>query len=153
MILKVNTDINILFVITLSENGYYDILSCPKLRKEKEMTKKLGIITSSVVTFYDIKKTLKPIVDINNRIYRIDDKLFMTQTDAANSYLLYEVESTQPKGNGEFLDPDQTKMYIDSMKCGKKKPSKMTDGMSISKFLPVIVLIAIVMSVAYALSR
>jgi len=117
------------------------------------MTKKLGIMTKSAIFFYSVRKTLKPIVEINNRIYRIDDELFLSQTDGPNSLLFYRMDSTQPLGPGEFLDPDETKLYIDSMKRSKKKPSKMTDGLSINKFLPVIVLVAIVMSVAYAIMR
>lgn len=116
------------------------------------MSKKLGIVTKNTIRFFNIKKTTKPIAEINDRIYRIDDTLFISQSDAANSILLYQMDAAQPMGHGEFLDPDLTKAYIDSMKRGKKKPSKMSD-FSLQKFIPIIIIVAVIMSFVYVLNR
>ena len=117
------------------------------------MVKRLGILTKNVYSFYRLKKTVKPIGEIGSRMYRLDDALFISQSDAPNSILLYRQDSTQPLGYGEYLDPDMTKVFIDSLKRTKKKPSKFGDGFTINKAIPVIVIIAIIISVFYGISR
>lgn len=117
------------------------------------MVKRLGILTKNVYRFWRLKKTLKPIGEINSRMYRLDDALFLSQSDAPNSILLYRQDSSQPLGQGEYLNPDMTKIFIDSLKRTKKKPSRFGDGFSINKMIPVIVIIAIIISVVYGISR
>lgn len=115
------------------------------------MTKKFGIRTVNGYQFRTFKKTFKPIVEINNRIYRCDDELFLKENQSELAILIYPMDSTQPLGTGEYVNPDQTKIYIDSMKNSGKKATFLSD-LSINKLIPFIVIGAIVMSAAYALT-
>lgn len=118
------------------------------------MTKKLGIISRSAINFYTIKKTVKPIVEINGtRDYRVDDDLFFSRADKPDALLFYRMESVQPLGFGEKLDSDRTKMYIDSMNNAKKKPSKFGDGFTMDKIIPILIVGAVLLSIIYAMTR
>ena len=116
------------------------------------MTKRVGILTANILRFYRLKKTYKPIAEVNSRTYRIDDGLFIPQSDAPNAIMIYRMDSTQPLGYGEFLDPDMTKIYIDSMKRTNKKATSFGFNWQ-TMFMAGAVVIAILASVFYVVLR
>lgn len=115
------------------------------------MSKKIGIEGLCAYYFYTVKKTKRPMGEINEGFYRFDDKFFCTQSDAPNAIIIFRNGSTQPQGPGEFMDPDLSKIYIDSMKCAKKKTFKF-GNITLNKILPFIVVGAVVISIIYTIA-
>ena len=116
------------------------------------MVKKIGIFTKSNISFYRVKKTTKPMVRINGHMYCILDKICVAQDDDDVHLALYNIDSTQPLGHGTFLSPSLIKTYMNSMKSVGKKPSAFSD-FSLTKLIPVIVLICLGMSALYVFMR
>lgn len=91
------------------------------------MTKWLVTATGTKVVFRKISKTNRALALVYSRLYRIDDDLFSVATDKPESFVLYDIEEQQPYGRGKWLNPDFTKILIDSMKNGKGRPTKLFD--------------------------
>ena len=91
------------------------------------MTKWLVTATKNKVIYRKIKKSNRAIAIVYNRLYRIDDDLFVADHTSTDSFVYYDIEEQQPWGQGRWLDPDMTKVLIDSMKMSKGKPTKLFD--------------------------
>lgn len=91
------------------------------------MTKFLVTASKSKVIFRKITKTNRPLTLVYNRMYRIDDELFCCDRESTDSFVYYDIDEQQPYGYGEYLNPDFTKVLIDSMKLAKGKPGRLID--------------------------
>ena len=75
------------------------------------------------IRFYKITKNQRPLTIVKNRIFRTDEKLMVPDNSGNFEMIAYDIDSTQPYNAFErFLDPDITKLYIDSMKLARNKP-------------------------------
>ena len=111
------------------------------------MTKWLVTATGSKVVFRKISKTNRSLAMVYSRLYRIDDDLFSVATDKPESFVLYDIEEQQPYGRGKWLNPDMTKIFIDSMKSGKGKPTKLFD-LNIEVIMAILVVGVVIFSIA-----
>lgn len=116
------------------------------------MSKKVLFLTKNGFRAFPLKVTMKPFLIYNNRFFRCDDELFAQSSQAPDSILCYQIDSSQPFGHGKFLDPDMTKVFIDSAKTAEKKATRLSD-FSINKAIPVVIVIVVVISVIYSLMR
>lgn len=91
------------------------------------MTKYLVTCSTTRVIFRKIKTTGNPLAILYGSLYRIDDKLFSSNNESSDSFVMYDIGEQQPYGRGEYLDPEFTKVLIDSMKLAKGKATKMFD--------------------------
>lgn len=91
------------------------------------MTKYLVTCSQTRLVFRKVKSTGSPLAVVYSHLYRIDDKLFVSDVASPDSFIAYDIEEQQPWGRGEYLDPEFTKVMIDSMKISKGKPTKMFD--------------------------
>lgn len=91
------------------------------------MTKYLVTCTQTLLVFRKVKSSGSPLAVVYSHLYRIDDKLFISDVESSDSFVPYDIEEQQPWGRGEYLDPEFTKVMIDSMKIAKGKPTKMFD--------------------------
>ena len=60
-------------------------------------------------------------------LYRIDDKIAYRNRDTGDVIVVYPKGSQQPWGDGSYLDPEFTKVMIDSMKLSKGRINKLFD--------------------------
>lgn len=110
------------------------------------MTKFLATASRSKVVFRKITKTNRPLVMVYSRMYRIDDELFCADQESPDSFVLYDIDEQQPYGQGKYLNPDFTKVLIDSMKLSGGKAGKLFD-----LNMEVIIAILVVGIVAFSL--
>lgn len=91
------------------------------------MTRYLVTATKSKVLFRKITKVNRPLALVFDHLYRIDDDLSFSDVASTDSIIYYDLEEQQPWGNGDYLDPEFTKVMIDSLKMGKGKINRMFD--------------------------
>lgn len=103
------------------------------------MTKWLVTATKSKVIFRKITKSNRAIAVVYSRLYRTDDELFVSDHTSSDSFVYYDIDEQQPWGQGRWLDPDMTKVLIDSMKMSKGKPTKLFD-MNMEAIMAVLVI-------------
>lgn len=62
-------------------------------------------------------------VSTAGRLYRVDDRLMVKDQASSDCLAIYEIDGTQPiMPSPEYVDPDSTRIYIDSAKlAGTKK--------------------------------
>ncbi len=82
------------------------------------MERFLAIQTAHQVKFYKIGKSGRPLTVVRHRLFRTDESLMVSDRSGGTSFVLYDLEDTQPYGHGDYLDPDFTKTLIDSGKDG-----------------------------------
>lgn len=111
------------------------------------MARYLVTATKSGVVFRKMKKGTRPMAIVNNRLYRVDDKLAWQDDRSNNSIIYYDIDEQQPYGDGSYLDPESTKIHIDSMKLGKGKVSTLTD-FSMDKIITVVMIGVIIWAIA-----
>lgn len=91
------------------------------------MTKFLATASRSKVIFRKVTKVNRPLVMVYSKMYRIDDDLFCADHESTDSFILYDLDEQQPYGHGKYLNPDFTKVLIDSMKLSGGKAGKLFD--------------------------
>lgn len=91
------------------------------------MTKFLTTCSQTRVIFRKVKTSGNPLAIVYGNLFRIDDSLFTSDIASSDSMVIYDVGEQQPYGRGEYLDPEFTKVTIDSMKLAKGKASKLID--------------------------
>lgn len=62
-------------------------------------------------------------VSLNGRLYRVDDKIMIKDRRSGDALAVYRIDDTQPlHPDGPLVDPDMTRVLIDSAKLsGNKK--------------------------------
>lgn len=86
--------------------------------------KNLVRIECDKITFYKLKKGPRQMVSVASRLYRIDDNVMVKDVKTSNAYIFYEIDQTQPLHIlPVILDPDLTRVYIDSAKLAGNKKS------------------------------
>ena len=106
------------------------------------MTKYLVTLTKENAVFRKIKKGSRPMTIVNDRLYWIADSIAWSDAEASRSLIVYDLDEQQPWGNGEYLDPELTKVSIDSLKLGKGKVGRLSD-FSLDKLVPIIMVVVI----------
>jgi len=91
------------------------------------MTKYLVTINTENIVFRKVKKGSRPMAIVNDRFYRLDDEIAFKSFTSNVSLVVYDIDEQQPYGNGDYLDPEFTKVQIDSIKLGKGKVGKLSD--------------------------
>lgn len=81
--------------------------------------------TKTYLQFYELKRNAKEMVSAKNRFYRCDEPLMNYNIDRSDEMVIYDLESTQPYGFGEYLDTDDTFAMLDSYADGGYKVSKL----------------------------
>ena len=96
-------------------------------REGNIMTKYLVTYTKQKIIFRKIKKESRPLTLVYDDLYRIDDEIAYRNHDTGDVIVVYPKGSQQPWGDGSYLDPEFTKVMIDSMKLSKGKINKLFD--------------------------
>lgn len=92
------------------------------------MTKYLCRLECDRVKFYKMKKGPRPMVTLNSRLYRIDDCIMVKDRRSPMCMAVYPIDSSQPMLPEPFLvDPDMTRVYIDSARIAGTKKSLWAD--------------------------
>jgi hypothetical protein len=91
------------------------------------MTKYLVTMSKEKIIFRKITKVTRPIVQVYDKLYRVDDDLMIVNRTTGDTLIFYDANEQQPYGYGHYLDPEFTKALIDSMKLAKGKPAKLFD--------------------------
>lgn len=88
----------------------------------------LIIIERDVITMRRMKSGPRPMVGAAGRLYRVDDGMMLGDIRSSDAIAIYPIDSTQPMtAAGEYVDPDMTKILIDSAKIAGKKKSLWTN--------------------------
>lgn len=95
------------------------------------------------IKFYRFKRKSRQMVSVAYRLYRVDDRYMVKDTMSADCLAVYEIEGTQPFGpSPEYVDPDSTRVYIDSAKlAGNKK--RIWGSLDTSKIMPILILVIV----------
>lgn len=88
------------------------------------MGRDLFILTKTGVQRYILGKNVRPLAVVRNRLFRVDDALMCYNRDASDSFVMYDLDGTQPYGHGTPLDPDITLATIDVSKSNRKDGTK-----------------------------
>lgn len=110
------------------------------------MTTFLVTLTKECVVFRKLKKGSRPLTVVNNRLYRVDDDLAWSDVSSETTLIPYDLDEQQPWGDGEYLDPEYTKVMIDSLKLGKGKVDKLSNW-TFDKIASVVMLVIIVWAI------
>lgn len=104
----------------------------------------LAIKQNLSVRFYNITKHARPITRKKSEgLFRTDEFLMNVDRDGNFEFCMFDAGGTQPYGRGFFLNPDETKAFIESMKQGMSKPTNLSswDGIGKKILLGIIVLV------------
>ena len=94
-----------------------------------------------------IKDGARPMVGIKGRVYRLDEGWMIQDQRSMDVICIYPLNGTQPMtADGQYLDSDMTKAYIDSAKLsagGKRRILSSLDDITgmISKLLVAVILV------------
>ena len=110
------------------------------------MTKFLVTASKSKVIFRKVTKANRPLALLYDKLYRIDDDLSYSNAESSDSLVYYDIDEQQPYGDGDYVDPEFTKVLIDSLKLGKGKIAKMIDWN-----FETIIAIGVVMIIAWSI--
>lgn len=114
------------------------------------MGRDLFIRTHTGVRRYILGKNVRPLAVVRNRLYRVDDALMCYNREGSDSFIMYDLDSTQPYGHGEPLDPDITLATIDVSKSNHKDGTKgilsAVSGLSTDKIMYIIIGIIVIWS-------
>ena len=80
------------------------------------MGRLLGVRTKDEVTFFKLKSASRNLTSVKRRLFYTGDDRMLKCKHKGEAMILYDLESTQPYGKKEYLDPDMTKLFIDSAK-------------------------------------
>lgn len=111
--------------------------------------KYLVLIESNRIRFLKMKNAAKPMVNVGGRVYANDDELYVSDHHSPIALRLQRIDSSQILFvRPVFIDPDEIRARIDSMKlAGTKK--KLLFNMDSSKLWKWLAAIAIVGSLIY----
>lgn len=99
------------------------------------------------IKFYRIKKGPRQMVSVGGRLYRIEDSVMSKDILTDNAIIAYDIDDTQPWGAiPVMIDPDMTKVLIDSAKLSGTKKSTWAnlDGSKLMNTLIGIIVIGII---------
>lgn len=115
------------------------------------MTKYLCRIEVDRIKMYRLKRGPRQMVSVSSRLYRTDDDYMMKDDRTDTAMAVYRIDSTQPRlPEAVMVDPDMTKVYIDSAKmAGTKKSIWAT--LDTSKITELLMAVMVVGIVAYSL--
>lgn len=97
---------------------------------------------------YKLKKGPRQMVSIAGRLYRVDDRFMAKDSKTDHAMIFYEIDSTQPLMMvPRVIDPDMTKVFIDSSKiAGTKKSLWMNlSGSKMMEYLTVAIVIGAIL--------
>lgn len=87
-------------------------------------------------------------VSVASRLYRIEDELMTVDRYTSTAIMIYDIDSTQPyMANPIVIDPDRTRVLIDSAKLSGTKKSIWTslDGNKLMSGLIGVVIVGIIL--------
>ena len=84
--------------------------------------------TLTELRFYRIGKENRPMTVVRQRLYNTSEELFTADVEGSIEICPYDLEGTQPKGDGAFLDPDVTKAKLDISKAANTQTSTKVGG-------------------------
>lgn len=99
----------------------------------------LYIETKSKVKRYVLGKNTKPLVLVQNRIYRCDEEFMIPSKTGGDEFVPYNIDSTQPRGAGVQVDTNKTMAYIRIARASKNNHSVSILG-SLNQIPPKILL-------------
>lgn len=89
------------------------------------MVKYLVLLDVDAIHFLKIKKRARALVSRGYGLYRNDPKFYLKDQLSSDAMRFNRVSSTQPILNkAKFVDPDDTRVYIQSAKLGSGKRSR-----------------------------
>lgn len=95
------------------------------------------------IKFYRLKKGPRQMVSVAGRLYRTDDRLMVKDTQSSDCLSIYEIEQTQPTlPSPHYVDPDSTRVYIDSAKLAGTK-TKVWASLDTSSILPILLFLIV----------
>lgn len=89
------------------------------------MTRFIALIKGNKVIFNKISIDARPFAALHRELYYIPEKIFCKDINSDNDFCLYDKGDTQPYGNGEYIDPDVVKAYLELAKNSGGKPSRL----------------------------
>lgn len=99
------------------------------------------------IKFYKLKKGPRQMVSVGSRLYRIEDSAMSKDILTDQAIIIYDIDDTQPYGAVPVpIDPDMTKVYIDSAKLSGNKKSiwASLDGSKLMSALMGVVVVGII---------
>ena len=84
------------------------------------MSRYLAIRTKNEVFFLKVSKNSRPLTTWKGRLYRTDERLMIPDHTGKMEFVMYDIDGTQPYGQGRRLDPDETMALIDIAKTNPK---------------------------------
>lgn len=83
----------------------------------------LVVSTNLEYRFYRVGKDNRPMTVVKKRLYNTSEELYTADEAGSMEICPYPLESTQPMGDGSFLDPDITKAKLDVAKGANTQPT------------------------------
>lgn len=106
------------------------------------MTKFLVTETEENILFRKIGKSNRGMAIANCRFYNVESNMCFTSDTSGDSIAYYDIDEQQPWGDGKWLDPDLSKLYMDSLKMREGKIKK-NDDLNWNKISLVIIVVII----------
>ena len=104
----------------------------------------LVLVTNLELRFYRTGKDNRPMTIVKKRLFNTSEELFTADESGAIEICPYRLESTQPMGDGAFLDPDISKAKLDVSKAANTQPASkvgsILDGIA-GKWVGILVLV------------
>ena len=111
----------------------------------------LYIETNSTVRRYVLGKNIKPLVIVQNRLFRCDNDLMVRCRTGGDEFVSYMIEHTQPRGTGKYVDTRHTMAYIRIAQSCNRSGSVSVLGtlnqISITKLMYILVAGVVIFSV------
>ena len=103
----------------------------------------LYLETNSTVRRYVLGKNIKPLVLVQNRLFRCDNDLMVRCRTGGDEFVSYRMEHAQPRGKGTFVNTKHTMAYIRIAQSCNRSDSVSKLGMlnqiSMTKFMYIII--------------
>ena len=111
--------------------------------------KKLIRMESDIWRCNRFKKGSRMMVSIASGLYRTDDRYSIPDNRSNDAYYFYDLNGTQPYLIvPEFVDPDQTRKYINHARLAGNK-QKVWGSLDGKKLMNILMAVAIVGGIAY----
>lgn len=97
-----------------------------------------------VIRFCKVKKRARSLVSRDYGLYRNDPKFYVKDARSSDAMRFNRVSSTQPiLTKAKFIDPDDTRCYIQSAKLGSGKRARWLnmDANNLWKYLTVVAVV------------
>lgn len=111
------------------------------------IVRQIVIKTKTKIEFRNLGSNGRSLTAIGGRVYRTDEALMSPDLNSNREIVIYDLDGTQPYGNGDYLDPDVTMALIDIARSGNGKGVNRLgwlNSLDMKKVTPIIAVIVVV---------